>query len=83
LQKEYRRAHRNVLRSTTAGDEALTKALTTARLLDQQAMAMLDRYEALEKTAKASRAVDRAQQLEIEDRARAIRAEDLLRQRVH
>jgi hypothetical protein len=71
LQKEHRRAYRETMccgpechgnaKAQHIGDEALTKALTTARLLDQSAMAMLERYEALEEIAKANRAADRVE----------------------
>ena len=59
LQKEHRRAHRDVLRQCEAGTEAYTKAITTGRLLDQSAMKMLEVYEAIEERATASRREDR------------------------
>jgi hypothetical protein len=59
LQKEHRRAYRDVLRQCEAGTEAYTKATTTGRLLDQSAMKMLEQYESIEKKAAASRKLDR------------------------
>ena len=61
LQKEHRRAYRDILRRDIAGTEAQTKVLTTARLLDQSSLVMLAEFEKIEKRAAADRKADRQQ----------------------
>ena len=55
LQREHRAAHRDVLRQTQQGTDALEQVLKLGKMLDESAMDLLKRYENIEKEVVARR----------------------------